>query len=522
MESGPPSDPSPQMGAVPGSLSPTTQPGERSGTALLEPDSRYDAPQEAAADLLVQGDRALCEAFRGAPICNWNAWQNWRKRTRSPSAPCVNSLESRLHQRVMLLLYGSAWRSRLSDLEATLEEEIQNQVESPLLVRATAPVTTEGAPASRREAEANQSEGQTSLEPRVETGPRHSPSIAGDQPELAASTIDSVLAAAPQSRLAALVAFRESPSMEPIRPGEQLEDFRKRIVEEAAVLSSLGSHPDPEEIGQLLAQAEIQDLIRDSPDPAPLLSQECLKIAADEDSAPMVRRAKLKACASLLSEWGQPIHPALLEGLLTHSSGSSSSIGGAVSRVDTPQQGHDLRDSFSIATPPQRNRDDRGPSAGYIPSEGQRSNQNSPEAPAALEQLSSPALGEDWPVIDQARCLSFPGYRRGERLGPSVLQEEAEAVVTSASRVPRLSDARLLADSSAGGDRQFATEPAAQTQPPFSNMNENIGSQIPDMAGATAHGPPGMSRLEWILEQQAFAAQRYAEAAARQAEATAR
>ena len=93
---------SPQMGAVPGN----EESGGRSGTNLLEPDARYPPPADSAADLLATGDCALREACRGAPLCFWNEWQSWRKVTRGPGV-YARGLESRLHQHVMALFFGS-------------------------------------------------------------------------------------------------------------------------------------------------------------------------------------------------------------------------------------------------------------------------------------------------------------------------------------------------------------------------------------------------------------------------------
>ena len=84
-------------------------------------------------------------------------------------------------------------------------------------------------------------------------------------------------------------------------------------------MTELGAQPTDEELGRLLFRAEVEEHIRGILDPSPWLLQECLKAAADESSAPAVRRAKLAVCAELLSELGQGIDQVVLESLLTKS-----------------------------------------------------------------------------------------------------------------------------------------------------------------------------------------------------------
>ncbi len=136
----------------------------------------------------------------------------------------------------------------------------------------------------------------------------------------------------------------------------------------------------------------------------------------------MVRRAKLKACATLLS---------LLDSLLVRSSGSGSSVGGGVaSRAGTPQKRQDLPDPSTLQT------NKVGPSAGEMSIKRQHQERNLPRARAALEQPSSSTLGEDWQVIDHAHRLGLPGYRNSERFGPPAFQEEVQGAEHQQGKFP--------------------------------------------------------------------------------------
>ena len=128
----------PQMGAVLGNeqeprLADPTQGATAGGLAVR---SSVLPPSITAAEGCAETDENLKTLFAKAPLVSFHDWNHYRRPTRAKGVLIkgVRTLESRLHQRVMVLMYGPQWREVLKarldddedqDAEESVEDEQQ-------------------------------------------------------------------------------------------------------------------------------------------------------------------------------------------------------------------------------------------------------------------------------------------------------------------------------------------------------------------------------------------------------------